>query len=89
MTDTATSYPLPRPALVWDRDDFRDAAEAIEQHPNVRKIRDAMTSIMAGITASNIDLLAPHIEDLQQILEGAKDAAAAEYDLTWARRIRL
>lgn len=89
MKPAPASHPLPRPALVWNRDDYLDAAEAIEQHSEVRKIRGALNSIVAQIDAANIDLLAPHIEELQALLERAKDHAAAAFGLQWARRIRL
>jgi hypothetical protein len=91
MTDatSATSYPLPRPALIWDADSFLDAAEAIDQHPEVRRLVSAFNSIAARITAGNIDALAPNMEQMIRRIEDAKDDAAAEYGLQWARRIRL
>lgn len=86
---STTSYPLPRPALVWDADSFLDAAEAIENHPEVIRLRTALRSISSLITAGNIDAIAPNVEQILKHIELAKDNAAAEMDLEWARRIRL
>lgn len=86
---TATSYPLPRPALVWDADSFLDAAEAIENHPEVIRLRAALASVSRLVTAGNIDAIAPNVEQIMRRIELAKDDAAVEMGLEWARRIRL
>lgn len=86
---TATSYPLPRPALVWDADSFLDAAEAIENHPEVIRLRAALASVSRLVTVGNIDAIAPNVEQIMRRIELAKDDAAVEMGLEWARRIRL